>query len=199
MTTTEDLYQQANETYVEYARRAALASLERAGLRAVVDLALAARDEMTADGEALAQLVRDVRDRRSHSVTIDGVLIAPCDTYGRVEARHAQKPQPWEVLREAADALEDRPRDWVNWRSTRDRLRNEADRLEAKHQAAQEKAAAEAEREKLIEQAARLTVRGVGKRWESITESGRRDARGIAVVLVDAGWRPAPTTDGGAA
>ena len=45
MTTTEDLYQQANETYVEYTRRAALASIERAGLRAVVDLALAARDD----------------------------------------------------------------------------------------------------------------------------------------------------------
>ncbi|WFN91504.1 hypothetical protein [Gordonia sihwensis] len=74
-----------------------------------------------------------------------------------------------------------------------------ADRLEAEHRAAQEKAAAEAEREKLIEQAARLTVRGVGKRWESITESWRRDARGIAVVLVDAGWRPALESDGGAA
>lgn len=45
MTTTEDLYQQADETYVEYTRRAALTLLERAGLRAVVDLALAARPE----------------------------------------------------------------------------------------------------------------------------------------------------------
>ncbi|GAA2376300.1 hypothetical protein [Gordonia cholesterolivorans] len=195
MTTTEDLYQQANETYVEYARRAALASLERAGLRAVVDLALAARDEMTADGEALAQLVRDVRDRRSHSVTIDGVLIAPCDTYGRVEARHAQETQPWEVLREAAQIYERR---WPA-RTTGGDLRIAADRLEAEHRAEQEKAAAEAEREKLIEQAARAMAakHNPDIEWDAMSEYTKESFITGARALWDIGWRPAPESDGG--
>lgn len=91
MTTTEDLYQKA------YAVVDDTLGWE-ACVRAVVDLVLAARDEPTADGEALAQLVRDVRDGRSRSVTIDGVLIAPCDTYGRVEARTVRTVEELDAL-----------------------------------------------------------------------------------------------------
>lgn len=56
----------------------------------------------TGDGEALAQLVRDVRDAPDpgHTVEIDGVLIGK-------KSRWLGDPdrKPWEVLREAADIL----------------------------------------------------------------------------------------------
>lgn len=142
MTTTEDLYQQANETYVEYTRRVALASLERAGLRAVVDLVIAARP---------ARL-------------------------------------PWEVLREAADIMHPKSHPRGLWTPEERALRDEAKRLEAEHRAAQEEAEREAEREKLIEQA------------KSVIAPHRLEHdRKQAAALVDAGWRPAPESDGGAA
>lgn len=152
---------------------------------AVVDLVLAARDEPTADGEALAQLVRDVRDGRSRSVTIDGVLIAPCDTYGHVEARHAQETQPWEVLREAADIMHPKSHPRGLWTPEERSLRDEAKRLEAEHRAAREKAERAAEQEKLIEQAHAEVDRIAGER-------GARDEELVVACLVAAGWRPAP-------
>lgn len=139
MTTTEDLYQQANETYVEYTRRVALASLERAGLRAVVDLALAARDER----------------------------------------------QPWEVLREAREIAHANGV-WINDTA----VSGLAATLEAVHRAAQEKAEREVAREKLIEQA-----RGVAS---EVADDDWTDDD-LARAFVDAGWRPAPESDGGAA
>ncbi|WP_411815681.1 hypothetical protein [Gordonia sp. SND2] len=147
MTTTEDLYQQANETYVEYTRRAALASLERAGLRAVVDLALAARPEMT-DVEVL-------REARQIGYDLIGPMI------------------------------------WL------DEIARLADRLEVDYRAEQEKA----EREKLIEQAAPLLYDGYitePQAWpDDYHPGGVEVARSRAASLVDAGWRPAPESDGG--
>ncbi|WP_222111621.1 hypothetical protein [Gordonia sihwensis] len=157
MTTTEDLYQQANETYVEHARRAALASLERAGLRAVVDLVLDARPAMT-----------DV-----------------------------------EVLREAAKAVIDWGHDPASIYTVGDvaeYLDNTARRVEAEQRAAQEAAAAEVEREKLIEQAARAMAakHNPGIEWDAMSEYTKESFITGARALWDAGWRPAPESDGGA-
>ncbi|WP_411815597.1 hypothetical protein [Gordonia sp. SND2] len=183
MTITEDLYQQAYDA-------AGAARDWRSGIRAVVDLALAARDEPTADGEALAQLVRDVRDGRSHSVTIDGVLIAPCDTYGRVEARHARETQPWEVLRDAAVIAYREGSDSTGF------LDVIADRLEAAHRAEQEKT----EPEKLIEQAIDTFVARYKSTGFVMDRPGKWSPVRIAFeAAADAGLLSAPESDGGAA
>ncbi|WP_412475389.1 hypothetical protein ACK8HH_17205 [Gordonia sp. LUNF6] len=207
MTTTEDLYQKA------YAVVDDTLGWE-ACVRAVVDLALDAEyrpgyssgdlgalAEQTADGEALAQLVRDVRDGDGHTVQIDGVLIAQCDEHGRVEARHTQARPDWEVLREAADLIHPKSHPTGMWLPAERVLRDEAKRLEAEHQAAQEAEAAEAEREKLIEQAAPLLYDGYitePQAWpDDYHPGGVEVARSRAASLVDAGWRPAPESDGG--
>ncbi|KXT55946.1 hypothetical protein Y710_16530 [Gordonia sp. QH-12] len=204
MTTTEDLYQQAIDKYREirdehYEWRPLTDPRHLdAGVRAVVDLVLlATRDEPTADGEALAQLVRDVRDGRSH-VTIDGVLIAPCDDRGLVEARHAQEPQPWEVLRQAAQV----GYDFVGPRPWHEAATSLADRLEAEHRAEQEKkAAAEAEREKLIKEAARTMAaeHNPDTEWDVLTERTKESFIASARALWDANFLSAPESDGGAA
>lgn len=177
MTTTEDLYQQANETYVEYTRRAALASLERAGLRAVVDLALAARPELN-----LAATGADASNPE-HLRFVNRVLRRCSPNHLAVNHIYIDR-----IIGATAQA---------------------ADRLEAEHRAAQEAAAAEAEREKLIEQAARAMAYAVepndgqvsrDEMWDDhLTSVTQTHYLNQAAALVDAGWRPAPESDGGAA
>ena len=190
-TDRETLYQQAIETYRDRIENGFTAVV---ALRAVVDLVLDAQADRPDDAD-LAQLVRDVRDGQSHSVTIDRVLIAPCDEYARVEARHAQDRPDFEVLREAHQIAYDLigPMVWI------DGLIGLADRLEAEHKAAQEKAA----REKLIEQAARILFHSDDSdlEWEDPALGKMRDEyRTNARALADAGFLTTPeTTDGGAA
>ncbi|WP_156479416.1 hypothetical protein [Gordonia sp. QH-12] len=171
MTTTEDLYQQANETYVEYTRRAALALLERAGLRAVVDLVLAARPELN-----LAATDADASNPE-HLRFVNRVLRRCSPNHLAVDRIYIDR-----IIGATAQA---------------------ADRLEAEHRAAQEKAAAEAEREKLIEQAARIQCDGwYGEAYfDSLPIGNKVRERYITDcgLLYDAGWRPAPESDGGAA
>lgn len=106
--------------------------------------------------------------------------------------------QPWDVLREAAVILESDGRtNGLTWLSV------VADRLEAEHLAAQEKAATEAAREKLIEQAAQVLHRagsfGQVREWADLGD----DQEFFIVkarALADAGFLTAPeATDGGAA
>ena len=101
--------------------------------------------------------------------------------------------QPWEVMREAAVQvirLGHDPSNLYTVLHMADYLTVTAGRLEAEHQAAQEKAAAEAEREKLIEQAAREIEGFFGT---------TAAARNVARTLAEVGLLAAPeTTDGGA-
>lgn len=126
MTTTEDLYQQANETYVEYT------------------------DADASNPEHLRFVNRVLRRCSPNHLAVDRIYI------DRIIGATAQA----------------------------------ADRLEAEHRAAQEKAAAEAARKKLIEQA-----RGVAS---EVADDDWTDDD-LARAFVDAGWRPAPESDGGAA
>ena len=147
MTDREDLYDAATEAYNDAAeRQAARAPLGsrdtapwRDGIRAVVDLVLDARPDLS-DSEALRR-AGDLLDADSRVCMVNGQY-----------------------------------------------LREFAKRLEAEHQAAQEKAAAEAEREKLIEQAQSIVA--------SFYPHRIQDA---ARALADAGLLSAPTTDGGEA
>lgn len=99
---------------------------------------------------------------------------------------HPAECQPWEVLREAAQIYERR---WPA-RTTGGDLRIAADRLEAEHRAAQEKAAADAKREKLIEKTARVIAESddCDLEWDSPSLDGlRHEYRVAARALADAG------------
>lgn len=137
MTTTEDLYQQANETYVEYT------------------------DADASNPEHLRFVNRVLRRCSPNHLAVDRIYI------DRIIGATAQA----------------------------------ADRLEAEHRAAQEKAAAEAEREKLIEQAARAMAakHNPGIEWDAMSEYTKESFITGARALWDIGWRPAPESDGGAA
>ena len=196
-TDRETLYQQAIETYRDRIENGFTAVV---ALRAVVDLVLDAQADRPDDAD-LAQLVRDVRDGQSHSVTIDRVLIAPCDSYGRVDSYHAQDRPDFEVLREAAKVY--RGFGYAPDIRNAEMLEGTADALEAEHRAAQEKAEREAAREKLIEQAARILFHSDDSdlEWEDPALGKMRDEyRTNARALADAGFLTTPeTTDGGAA
>ena len=139
---------------------------------------------MTTDREALYQqayqaYVPPTDHRAGIRAVVDLVL----------DAHPAERPG-WEVLREARTILESDGREGVYaWISVT------ADRLEAEHRAAQEKAAAEAAREKMIEQAAQVVE-------SMLPDVGRRQmaARAAVESLADRGLLAAPeTTDGGEA
>lgn len=200
MTTTEDLYEQAVKAYRNASPfrsmpNQALSPGCMNGIRAVVDLVLAER-EPTADGEALAQLVRGVRDSDpGYTTQIDGVLIAKCDEYGRVDAQYARQPQPWEVLWEAARIYHSSSPNAPGMENvTVDRLRSAADRLEAEHRAAQEAAEREAEREKLIEQAAQTMFahHNPGTAWTAVGQYTQDSFVEGARALADAGFLTDP-------
>ncbi len=128
----------------------------------------------TGDGEALAQLVRDVRDAPDpgHTVEIDGVLIGK-------KSRWLGDPdrKPWEVLREAAK-VDHSSVGYVltayGARSMATVLNQEADRLERE-------AAEKSKRDRLIE-----VGRKAGKNADWSFEADGAAIVDIAAAVVDA-------------
>lgn len=100
-----------------------------------------------------------------------------------LDAQAAERP-PWEVLREAVKVVGRVEMQTEYIRARIEWLTETADVLESEHQAAQEKA----EREEAIRDASAIL---------STIPAG--SPRTLAKVLVDAGWRPAPVSDCGAA
>lgn len=137
-------------------------------------------DSMAAtDRDDLYQQAKELYERITgrHSL---GAVRAVVDLV--LDSRHDRKQMNvgpvWDVLRKAAHALE-------AYELNGSTAYGLADRLEAEHRAAQEKAAADAKREKLIERAA-VAIEAMPR--EGMSDNGPwADTYGIARALADAG------------